>query len=103
MTDNKTNMSHQCDAIAGRANQTLGCIYQGILSKAKDVILLLYLALVRPQLEYCIQFWVPHFKNDVKNLERAQRRATHMIRDLQGKPYEERLTDLGLFSLKREG
>ena len=53
------------------------------------------------QLEHCLQFWVPHFRRDVDNMERVQRRATRMIREQQGRPYEERLQDLNLFSLHK--
>ena len=65
------------------------------------MILPLYAALVRPQLECCVQFWVSHFRRDVDNMERVQRRATCMIRGQQGRPYEERLRDLDLFSLQK--
>ncbi len=61
----------------------------------------MYISLVRPHLEYSVQFWLPHYAKDIANLEVIQCRATKMIPSLRNKSYEERLARLNLFSLEK--
>src|SRR6201990_2057809 len=69
--------------------------------KSKEVISKLYNSYVRPALEYCAQVWAPHLRKDIDMLKRVQRRATRMISGFENKSYEERLKELGMFSVER--
>ncbi len=83
--------SQQCKKAAGKANRMLGFMNRNFSFKNKDVILLLYISLVRSHLEYAVQWWSPHHAKDITKLEAVQGRATKMITSLRKKSYEERL------------
>ena len=79
----------------------LGIIKRVVLYNSAVVISKLYRSYVIPNLEYCIQFWLPINERDADMLEGVQRRATKMIQSLRNLSYEERLKRLGMFTLRR--
>ena len=69
----------QCINARNKANRILGFISRTVTNRTSEVILRLYLVLVRPHLDYAVQFWSPYYRMDIDRLESIQRRMTKVI------------------------
>ena len=82
------------------ANRMLGLIRRNFVDLDKNSFLLLYKCLVRSHLEYAAPVWNPYKKGLIRDIESIQKRATKLIRVCRNMPYKERLSCLGLPTLK---
>ena len=81
------------------ANRILGFIARNFRYKNKELILPLYKSLVCPHLEHAVQFCSPHLRRDIDKMEKMQRRAAKMIREIRNYSYHQRIQALDLISL----
>ena len=100
MIDDRLDLGSHIKSIVAKANRMLGLIKISFACLDKPMFLNLYLVLVRPHLEYCVQVWSPYKQKYIKLLERVQRRATKLVPELRNLEYAERLKRLGLTTLE---
>ena len=77
----------QVASAAKKANKTLGMIKRNFKCVNKEAFEVLYGTLVRPQLEYAVHLWSPYQIGLREKLERTQRRATKLVRNIKHKSY----------------
>ena len=93
--------SQQCQEAAGRARCELGKISKCFHFRDKKVFLRLYMQFVRSHLEFSSSVWCPWNQTDIDMLENVQKQAVRMVSGLQATSYEERLKEIGLWTLEK--
>ena len=89
-----------CDAASKKAMVALRLLKMTFSRLTTDNFKALYTTYVRPHMDYCLSAVGPHMAQDLQRLERVQRRATKLIREIRHLPYQERLLKLDLITIK---
>ena len=89
----------QTEKSSKMANRVLGFIARNFRYKNKELVTTLYKFLLRQHLEYAVQFWSPHLRRGIDEIEKIQRRATKIIPEIRNHSYHQRINDTDLISL----
>jgi hypothetical protein len=97
--DKDLRFSQHIETQVNKANKLLGLIRRSYEYLDGESMKMLFIALVRPHLEFGNVVWSPKLEKDKHLVESVQRRATKIIPGLKNKTYEERLKHMKLPSL----
>ena len=100
LVDNELSFTKHIATQVSKANRIVGQIRRSFSYLDKDIMRQLFIAFVRPHLEFSNVVWSPHHRKYIDMIERVQRRATKCVPGLKNKTYEERLAEMKLPSLR---
>ena len=100
LRSNTLNYDDHCKNIIRRANCTCAVILRTFASRNASFMVKVFIAYVRPILEFASQIWSPYNIDFINRIERVQRLFTKRIRSVSHLAYDERLTRLGLQRLE---
>ena len=83
-----------------KARSLTGMILRSIRGRTKNILIPLFIGIVRPVLEYANPVWCPMYKKDIEKIEKVQRHFTKKISGINNLTYTERLKVLELPSLE---
>ena len=83
-----------------KANFVLGRLKKSFEKWDTRTFKVLFTSYVRPIIEYGSTIWNPYRKQDIRQIENVQRRATKLVPAIRNKSYEDRLEILGLTTLE---
>ncbi len=90
-----------CKEAYAPARATIFMMRRGFAILTPAIFRPLYLAMVRPHLDYAVQTSFPNLQKDIELMERMQRITTRFVKSFRKLPHPERLYELKLPSVER--
>ena len=97
--DSELTFAEHITEKVNKANSLVGIIRRSFSNLDPDTFVKIFVAFVRPHLEYGQVIWSPHLRKYINMIEKVQIRATKLINGFQNLSYEERLKKLNLPTL----
>lgn len=101
LINSQPNRSQPRAQVVKKVNSNQAGIRNIEANRAREVILILYTALVIPHLQYCVQSGVQFCKKDIMLMECIQIRAAKLVKGLENKTYKEQRKERELFYLEK--
>ena len=97
---NTLKATKHCQVAANKAMSSLRLLRMAFSNLNQSNFKVLYTTYVRPHLDYCLSAVGPFMVQDFRALDKVQRRATKLVREIRHLPYEERLKRLQIPSME---
>ena len=99
IVDSELTFAEHITEKVNKANALVGIIRRSFTHLDPDTFAKIFVAFVRPHLEYGQVIWSPHLRKYINMIEKVQIRATKLINGFQNLTYAERLEKLNLPTL----
>ena len=99
IVDSELTFAEHITEKVNKANSLVGIIRRSFTHLDPDTFVKIFVAFVRPHLEYGQVIWSPHLRKYINMIEKVQMRATKLINGFQNLSYAERLEKLNLPTL----
>ena len=91
------NWSEHIHSVSMKSKKLLGLLYRQFYKHSSNkALLILYMSLIRPHLEYASPIWNPHPAKDINLLESVQKMALKICTKCWSESYENNLASLSL-------
>jgi len=91
LIDERLAFSNHIQDKINEAYVMLGVIKRNFKYLQLSSFILLYKNMARSHLDYCSSVWTPYRKDDIKDLEKVQKKATRLLPELKRFKYCDRL------------
>jgi len=98
--DGELNFEEHIFSKIKKAKSIVGLINRSFDFLSPEMLRTLFIAFVRPHLEYAQAVWSPRLIKHIDAIESVQRRATRLVSGYRNKSYEYRLRKINLPTLK---
>ena len=85
--------------VVGKAGALMGNLLRSTVCRSRKFMVTLFVAHLRPFVDYCSTVWHVGYLGDLRRLESLQRRWTKEVAGMRDISYEDRLRELGLYSV----
>jgi len=98
--DSNLTFRDYVSAKINKAYSVLGIIERNFIYMDEDTFILLSKSMVRPRVEFASSVWCPNKIDDLKEIEKIQKKATKLVIKLKNKSYIDTIIHLNLPTLK---